>query len=512
MTSLLNSENSSRSPQKTLVSVVVILVIAAIPRLYALSTLPGINADEAYEALTALEIVSGKWQWNPVQPYFGPFYFAFLGYWIKVFGLSTFAIRIIPSLCGIASVLFTLFVVSRVYSWRTGVICATVLASFPAHVAWSRIAFGVSNLPLVNIVIIWFLFLWLKEQRQVCFWAATFFMGVGCNMHPSEFIFVGGLGVAVLWILFGKRRIVPLSELTGPCLLFLILSAPVWLFWINGALGKTTAGIQLLNTSYRSLYFNAFFQVLSGDQIYSYFAGSLRNASKWRMAQDILLAVLLIAGVVRCLVRRNTWDILLSVPAVLFILITFWVGAPIHVLGSERYLLPIFFVLPIFIGLAIDWLVGSKGWIRMVTFCVFLFITAGWSSDIASYYFRYMIQTGGTSEQTFMTSIDHDPKIEASRYIDEQFSPSDVRIYAESWWLYWPARLVLEERFEIHIAPRRTTQFSQLDESGQGKTNIFLVFDKSKLDSYLRKKKKREHLEVLNFTKAGNRNLVRLYW
>ena len=137
-------------------------------RFYRLGDLPpGLHGDEAAHGLEALRIGQEGWigVWSPValgQPA-GPLYF--FAAFVNAFPEEIWSLRIGAAIVGLATLpLFFLFC-RQLFGRRAALFGTFMLAFSLWHVHYSRIAFPVNALPLMEILTLWLLFAGLDRNR-----------------------------------------------------------------------------------------------------------------------------------------------------------------------------------------------------------------------------------------------------------------------------------------------------------------------------------------------------------
>lgn len=201
---------------------ILILVLASVLRLYKLSSYPaGLNADEAalgYNAyslmLTGRDEHGHSWPVNLES--FGDFKPAGYAYllipFIKVFGLTEFAIRLPSAIFGILAVLFIYLLVKELtpipsLCQREGsergelwaLLSALMLAISPWHLHFSRGGWEVNVATTLMLIGVW---LFLKKRFELC--ALSFALSM--YTYQSARIAVPLLGLG-LFLLYRPKRI-----------------------------------------------------------------------------------------------------------------------------------------------------------------------------------------------------------------------------------------------------------------------------------------------------------------
>jgi 4-amino-4-deoxy-L-arabinose transferase-like glycosyltransferase len=226
-----NSATTRR--QGWLLAVVAILFIAAFLRLYQLDTVPpGLNFDEAGDAVAAVDILSGQpqlfWRIGGGKEPFWPYLLA-LAFWLG--GRTPFVLRLSAALVGIATVGVTYAAVRAIFSaegaWRArGLAALTALGLATAywHVSFSRLGLRVITMPLFIVLCSYFLWKGLCQGKGRYFALSGLFLGgslytyTGARFWPLALL----VFLALNWLL--SRGQTPTKASTPPIRPFAILA------------------------------------------------------------------------------------------------------------------------------------------------------------------------------------------------------------------------------------------------------------------------------------------------
>ena len=181
-------------------------VVAAIVRLVMLEEIPpGIHGDEAWTGIDARRVLDEGWIGPYVTSALGqPTGFLYLAApFVKLFGNTVFAIRVVSALTGTATVLVTYLAFRVMFNRPTGVIAAFFLAVTVWHLHFSRIAFTVISWPLLEMLTLLFLFLGLKTGRWHWYGLAGLALGLGAYTYNAYPVFIIALGFVIGWLGLG---------------------------------------------------------------------------------------------------------------------------------------------------------------------------------------------------------------------------------------------------------------------------------------------------------------------
>jgi len=222
---------------------IAILILASVLRLYQLSASPaGLNADEAALGYNAYSLLlTGKDEhghsWPVNLESFGDFKPAGYAYllipFIKVFGLTEFAVRLPSAIFGILAVLFIYLLTKEILRAEGYALCAaTLLAVSPWHLHFSRGGWEVNVATTLILIGVW---LFLKRRFELC--ALSFALSMYTYQSARLIAPVLGLG---LLLLYRPKKIIP------SFLLLLLLLFPLGLSIIRSDAASRFSGVGLL--------------------------------------------------------------------------------------------------------------------------------------------------------------------------------------------------------------------------------------------------------------------------
>lgn len=206
--------------------------IAVFMRLYRLDQIPfGTWYDEADGGLYALNILN--------QAGFLPVFSvisrlpAHLNYLIaasfRIFGVSTYAIRLVSVAFGLATVAAAYFAGRELFDRRTGLVLAFLLAVSRWDINWSRIGMHGITVPFFELLTMGFILRALRRQRLLDYTLAGLSLGFGLCFYVS-FRFFPVVIVLFLIVLWLRRHDLVSSSWRGFLLLILgafIAAVPV---------------------------------------------------------------------------------------------------------------------------------------------------------------------------------------------------------------------------------------------------------------------------------------------
>lgn len=228
----------------TIIILVLILFLGSALRLWELGNTPVSpdwdEASLAYNAYSLLE--TGKDEYGESYPPvlrsfddYKPAVYAYLAIpAIKLFGLSTFAVRLPSAVFGIVAILafyylikelFATTVATRKYGEVAALVSAFLLAISPWHLQFSRAAFE-SNIGLtINILVALFFIKGLKKPWLMLL--SAFFAGLNFSVYQSERVFTPLLLIALASIYYKEFLKLPKKILVGALFISILTILPL---------------------------------------------------------------------------------------------------------------------------------------------------------------------------------------------------------------------------------------------------------------------------------------------
>lgn len=221
---------------------IAILVLASILRLYKLSSFPaGLNADEAALGYNAYSLLlTGKDEhghsWPVNLESFGDFKPAGYAYllipFIKIFGLTEFAVRLPSAIFGVLAVLLIYKLARELVNEDVGLISAALLAISPWHLHFSRGGWEVNMATTLILLGVW---LFLKKRFELC----VLSFALSMYTYQSARLIAPVLGLGLL-LLFRPKKIF------SAALLGIILLIPLTYNLITTDAASRFSGVGLL--------------------------------------------------------------------------------------------------------------------------------------------------------------------------------------------------------------------------------------------------------------------------
>ncbi|OGC92152.1 hypothetical protein A3D85_01920 [Candidatus Amesbacteria bacterium RIFCSPHIGHO2_02_FULL_47_9] len=248
---------------------VLLLILAAILRLHKISFFPsGLNADEAALGYNAYSLLlTGKDEHGHILPVnlesFGDFKPAGYSYllipFVKVFGLTEFAIRLPSALFGVTAVFLVYMLTKEIFAnlnfenyLRFGIqnlrieeIVAFMLAISPWHLHFSRGAWEVNVSTTLLLLGILFFVKWLKNRELISLSLSSLNFVLSMYFYQSTRVIAPllGLGLAILYF---KTLLKYPKQIVTNFLLLLLLLAPLILSLASSDASSRLSGVGLL--------------------------------------------------------------------------------------------------------------------------------------------------------------------------------------------------------------------------------------------------------------------------
>jgi len=471
-----------------------LLLVSVWFRVDGVGHIPGVNGDEAWYGVQAVELLRGgspSWQ-TPTGNPLNPGFFVPMVLLHSVCPPSIVLLRAVAVLSGLATLAVNAWLCRWVFDRRTAVLSTLVLAVLPVPLAYSRFAWDASQSVLVTLPVLYFSLAavrFLERQARLLLAAAIAAMAAFL-VHPAN-LFAGLLLVPALLHpetrAAVKRRA---SGLLGYWPVVLALAAVVggmligWLVWGDSSAALITADrldglTQMTEPGYAAAITTLYPRLFLGATVYRYLAGSTSwlqwpylAGNVWGLDVLLFWPALLAAGWV--LWHRSSQlrtDRALIVGAVLqlaaFLLLA---GPRALVPGYERYALCL--IAPAVLIAARAAVVWCNDRPKRWRCSLVIGSLAGWFllADFDRHYFHFIEQTGGEAHPTFRTAP-VEPKQAALQRILDQRRGEPTWIVTSTWWNYWSLRYMAMGEPEVRVLlpeeAEAATGFSQARRQGR---------------------------------------------
>ncbi|MDP1743374.1 MAG: hypothetical protein Q8L51_01150 [Candidatus Amesbacteria bacterium] len=257
---------------KRYIPILLILILATVLRVWNITNSPsGLNADEAalgYNAyslmLTGRDEHGHSWPVNLES--FGDFKPAGYAYllipFIKVFGLTEFAVRLPSAIFGVLGVLGVYLLTNALYLTPSpspklgeggpgrvgevlGLISALLLAISPWHLHFSRGAWEVNVSTTLIVFGMWFLVKWLKNPKIHYLLLATCHLSLSLYTYQSSRVIVPLLGLGI-FILYFKNFRENLKQTIIAGIMLLLILLPLIVSIIKSDAASRLSGVGIL--------------------------------------------------------------------------------------------------------------------------------------------------------------------------------------------------------------------------------------------------------------------------
>ncbi len=230
-----------------------ILLLASIVRLYSISSPPlfGDEIDVGYQAYSLLHTA------RDIKGNFLPFYLDSLAesrapaliYFtvpsIAIFGLNTFAVRLVPLIFGLLSiVIFYKLVLLTSKSSVLALYSTSVLALSPWHIHYSRTSFELTTLSFFMLMGIYHLISFIKNNKTSSLYISAISFAITFYTYNIANIFTP---LIILFIFLKNYRVFTLSRIIKPLLLGIFLTSPVIFSILSGTAANRFKMISIFN-------------------------------------------------------------------------------------------------------------------------------------------------------------------------------------------------------------------------------------------------------------------------
>lgn len=196
---------------------------------YGLGDTHLIEYDEGIYGLVAKNILkSGEWftlQWNLGAPWFdkGPLYLWLTALSIKIFGLTSFAVRFWSAVFGVVGCLSVYLIGKKLFNWRVGFMASVILSSTLGYLNYSRL--GMLDVPnaTLNSLSLYFLLISLENPLFLIPVSITLALG----FLNRQFLAFLGLGAFFIFLLIRKKySSYKIRNCLLPVLIFILIVFP----------------------------------------------------------------------------------------------------------------------------------------------------------------------------------------------------------------------------------------------------------------------------------------------
>ena len=431
--------------------VVLVIVTGGAYRIIALGRLPGINGDETYYPVAAMNVRDGRPQrlvtgsGFPLNPlYVGPTYLLHLSH-----PTPSFALVRLPALAsGLLALALMYPLIARVTDRQAALYATLLLASLPTAIAYSRFGWDQSQAPLIALLCVYCALRNWPMRLAVSYAFALWIHPVNVFLAPILLGPIAARDVASWqWHRSNAAIVRTLAAIGG-----MAVTGGALLVWISPAIRDAMAPAlgRAFDLAGWSRYVVAVGDLLSGLTIYRFIAGEPPYA--WIIVERSVFWSLTIFLLVRILPTwlRSRDDVKLGLlGGALVALVAFYVliGAEALTPGWERYgvwiISPACLILgPLISSLGTSAASRSAQTFGVIAACVFMLV--GFYRN----YFAVLESSGGRAASLAFRTGPVEPKQAAFDAILTMTSdePGPVTVLTEDWWTYYPLRYLAAER------------------------------------------------------------------
>lgn len=209
----------------------ILLLIAIFPRTISLDKIPpGIHGDEGWTGIISRQILSH----GPAPAYLaaatgipsGSIYPTALLF--KIFGESIFTLRVSSAIAGILTVII-FYIFLRLFFNKKISLLATVAFNFSLiHLHYSRVAYNVIYLPLIQLLSLIFFICYRKKKRSIFIILSAIFSGFGFHSYHVFILFPITIIVLLITDIFRHNfSLLRIKQLFLYIIFFVLISFPI---------------------------------------------------------------------------------------------------------------------------------------------------------------------------------------------------------------------------------------------------------------------------------------------
>lgn len=459
-----------------------LLVVAVILRVMKLGNIPGVNGDEAWMGVQAMEALHGvegiSWRTptgNPLNFFFFLPELALHALWAPSFAL----LRVPAVVSGLVALAVNFWLCRKVLGVRAAWISTVLLAVLPVNIAYSRFAWDSCQTLLATLCAILPALQAVQDKEHRVRWLLWSGLGFAAALlvHPTNIFLVPLLATAAVlsWRTEirqwwneqsgGKRNAIVLGGIF--VLAGLVLTVMSWRPTAPGL----AARLEMIRANGSSVegmatFVEYFPRLFSGVTVYQYLAGScadrfsldrlarLRvepyatslatapNTIGYRSHDAVALTLFLLAGAVlwnRIRRERSPIDICLVAGFGLSLVAFYLVAGPGAIMPHfERYSICLVAPTALLLTRAADWLLTGSARSMRLAACGFLAIAWLWLASFYVNYYRFIERTGDESHMAFRTAS-VEPKATVLQHIESHRQHgTPAWIVSQEWWSFYP--------------------------------------------------------------------------
>jgi len=438
------------------------LALAAVAvwfRCWKLENIPGVNGDEAWYGVQAVEALRGAgiaWR-TPTGNVANPFFLGPLVLLHALFAPSFALLRSVAVASGLAALLLNFFLCRRVFGPRAATISTLLLAVLPIDLAYSRFAWDASQSLAATVLVLYLPLLALHEPSHRARWLAAGIVAFAAAVlvHPTNVFTAPLVGAAMFYAYraeigrcWARVRVKP--HRIACAALVLAIGGAAWIAWAR--LGPTV--VRLAHPGEAWAFFVNYGRLFSGGSVYRYIPGSIGgggidalDVATWALAATALVGFRRLLSCERYLPDRALAAGWLGSCLAFFL----FAGAGSIAPHFERYGVCLIVSGALVLARGACWFcLGEAPARRLVEFSL---AALAWSLLCGFYcnYFWFFERTGGLSHRTFHTAA-AEPKQEALAYVLDRCAPHQpVRLLSGEWWNRWPLEYLATSHENVKV-------------------------------------------------------------
>jgi hypothetical protein len=470
-----------------LVNAVALVAVSLWFRCRSLENIPGINGDEAWYGMQAVETLRGKetsWR-TPTGNVLNPLFFGPILLLQYITGSSIAMLRWVAVFGGAAALLVNWLLCHWVFDRRTAAISTVLLAILPINIAYSRFAWDASQSLLATLPVLYLSFAAVRfpQRRGWCLAGAAATCVFAAVVHPTNLLAIAApIAAAPFCAPWASIcRVLRRPAVLAAVVVAGILAAAGALCWFQSS-GAAMVSDRLRGSILAQPWTTPYFLVLyprlfTGATVYQFIAGSDSwlewPAREGRMAcgLDAILFWAVVAAAVcvfwrlqstgvppeagsrdgRAPTRGRIEDrVLLATFGLHLVLFLLLAGPPAIAAGYERYAIvlvaPTVLLIARAAALALE-VLPHAGRVALATTAL-----GGWLllADFQVHYFAFIERTGGQAHQTFRTAA-VEPKAAALEVVRQYRRPGRTWVVASEYWIATPLRYLASDDEEVRV-------------------------------------------------------------
>ena len=381
--------------------ILVISLVALVLRLYRLGG-NDLWYDEIYSVLISNNFLT---DWNP------PVYFAFLHYWIKLFGLSEFSLRFPSLIFSVVSIPCLFFLGKKIFNRQVGLYGALMMSLSGFHLWYAQEARPYSLSVLLSILSTYYLYRFIKEGKIKFGFVYVLFSVLGLYTNITYYhLFLILIQFLAVVVFIKKKFFLKLIVLLSLIFCFFVLRLDLFIskllyvkvgFWIpEPTLKSLLFTLENFNLGYSASCGLYWFSNLIALIILILGLSVLQEKGEYRRNYVFLILLSFLPLLLAYVFSKNIFSIYLDRGLIIF--------------SPYYYLL---------LGANLNYL--KNKWLKIILYCVFLVVLL---INLPNYY-RNAMPVG---VKHHFGVIPRKPYQPALRFIEDNFKAGDMIVHTNS--------------------------------------------------------------------------------